>query len=546
MASLNKQAKFSAAPLGIDMPRSTFDRSFNYKATANAGLLNCFMVDEIYPGDTVDLRSTILTRMTTPLFPVLDSCFVESAVFFVPNRLVWDHWKQFCGENDTTQWVESDEHLVPQQPVANAGTNQFGRPSRTVGDLSHQMGIPYDLPANAKVNGLYHRAYRLIWNDWFRDQNLQAPTPLFKGDNDNPSFYNELLPVARVHDYFGSCLPAPQHGEAARIALTGLAPVVATGESYYNLNPNQYPVAFATEDGQYEDTANIAASGGWLFSAVSPSTISPGEGLFFDNVKADLSNVGVDVATLRLAVQTQRILEKLNLGSRYVEFVRNFFGVTSPDGRQQRPELLAHSKQLLNMHDVTQTAPSDGTNTPLGTIGGYSKTFDPKCAFTHSFTEHGMLIGLYWFRHNRTYSQGINKLWRRRRFEDYYVPQLAHINDQPVYVSELYNSHDFGPNQMEEQIFGYQEPWAELRYKPSVSAGLLDPACSDLGKVWTYTDLYDAIPVLSSTWIEEGSAEIARTLAVTDEDQFIVDVNVSFKHTRCLPVYSIPGLVDHF
>lgn len=489
MADLNSQAKFSAAPLGLDMPRSTFNRTFNYKATANAGMLVPFMVDEIYPGDTVDLRAVMMARMTTPLFPVMDSCWLEQAVFFVPYRLCWEHFKNFMGENDVSQWVEDTEYLVPQQPV---GTDS----SRTVGDLSHHFGIPVACPVGSTINGLYHRAYRLIWNEWFRDQNVQAPVPILKTDNNNPADYNVMLPVNRVKDYFGACLPNSQKGDMTRIAVSGTAPV----------------------------GSNIT------------------------NFDAITSTAGVDVDTLRLAVQTQRILERMNLGSRYVEFVRNFFGVTSPDGRQQRPELLGYSKRMLNMQDVPQTAAGSEGQTPLGTVGAYSKTFADDCKFTHSFTEHGALIGVYWIRHNRTYCQGINRIFRRRRFEDFYLPQLAHIGDQPVYTSELFNNGLSPlPASSTDAVFGYQEAWAELRYKPSICAGLLDVSVNGtIGDAWTYADLYTQAPVLSDSWMREGSAEVARTLAVTDEDQFIIDCNVSYLHTRCLPVYSIPGLVDHF
>lgn len=558
MANLNAQARFASAPLGLDMPRSTFDRSFNYKSTANAGLLNCFMVDEIYPGDTVDLRAVFMARMTTPVFPVMDSCYLETAVFYVPWRLVWDHWKNFCGENDTSQWVEDQEYFVPQQRV---DINS----ERTVGDLSHQMGIPFNCGIGSTVNGLYHRAYRLIWNEWFRDQNLQDPVAIIKGDQDNDISYNKLLPVNRVHDYFGSCLPAPQKGDAVRIALTGSMPVYASDNASFSALINESEDSsiggdantglkwYRTDTFGAVSSANIgiATSGDYVAQTVftSPSSSAGSFAIAPDNLVAELSTAGIDVATLRLAVQTQRILERLNLGSRYVEFVRNFFGVTSPDSRQQRPELLGHSKRMINMQEVPQTSSDFGeVGTPLGTVGAYSKTFDDNCKFTHSFTEHGCLIGLYWFRHNRTYAQGINRLFRRKRFEDFYVPQLAHIGDQPVYKTELFNDGDtYHGSVQDTEIFGYQEAWAELRFKPSVAAGLMDPSVENtLGTYWTYTDLYTEAPTLSDEWIREGSAEVQRTLALPGEDQFIIDCNVSYLHTRCLPVFSIPGLVDHF
>lgn len=550
--NLNNEAHFAQSPLGVDIPRSTFDRSFSTKGSCKSGKINCTFVDEILPGDTVDLKQTILSRMTTPYYPVMDNCTMDRYVFFVPNRLVWKHWKEFNGENNTSAWTQTEQYIVPQ---INAKDQVVGTShTRLQNDLAHQMGIPLVISEDNKlVNALPFRAYRLIYNEWFRDQNTQDPKLIEFGDNETDYSLFKLENACRIHDYFGSCLPDTQKGNAVRIALSGYLPV--TTKSTPVVYGAQAPMRLSKcSDGTSQ--SNPGQLGTLSGQVYETDTSFPGLGgtVYINNLIADAgtslgNTMGIDVNALRLAVQTQKILEKLAVGgSRYVEFIKSMFGVTSPDARQQRPELLGYSRCNLNMQEVTQTSPwipSETQTSPLGTQGAYSKTVDGGLTFSHSFTEHGYLIGLMVIRHNRTYSQGINRMWKRRTMTDFYLPALAHIGEQPVYKYEIYANASGNNN----GIFGYQEPFADYRFKPSIASGEMDASISgSLGEAWSYADVYDDehIPTLSAGWMSEGDQEVARTLTVTDKDQFIYDCWTSYKHTRCMPVYGTPGLVDHF
>lgn len=552
MPNLNAESHFAQSPLGVDIPRSTFDRSCSWKGSYNAGKLNCMFVDEILPGDTVDMKVSRLDRMTTPLYPVMDDCFIDQYFFFVPNRLVWEHWKEFNGENNVTSWIQPIDYQIPTIDIA--GTNAT---ERSVGDLLHQMGITPQFAGGTRsyteINALPLRAYALIWSDWFRDQNLQDPVLINTGDTEDNTDLFKLLPVNRIHDRFGSCLKSPLKGETVKIALQGFAHVFPTSDSTKNLDTSS---SFVSPGGilwKNSSNGNIASGADLGVGSVSSNgnSASQNGGTFSNarpipgNLITDGAGLFTDVAALRLAVQTTRVLEKLSIGgSRYVEFVRSMFGVVSPDARQQRPELLGHRRVHVRMNEVTQNSPTLTNTTPLGTIGASSKTVDNGLAFTHSFTEHGYLFGLFCVRHNRTYSQGIPRMFTRKVFGDFYLPAFAHLSEMPVYTYEIYADPD---TVADDDIFGYAEAWSEYRFKPSINTGLLDPGVEGtLGDVWTYGDDYSSAPILSDDWIKEGSSEIQRTLAVQDEDQFIGDVFFDFKHTRCMPVYSIPGLVDHF
>lgn len=570
MPNLNAEAHFAQSPLGVDIKRSKFDRSCSWKGSYNAGKLNCMFVDEILPGDTVDMKVSRLDRMTTPLFPVMDDAFIDQYFFFVPNRLVWDHWKEFNGENNSSAWIQPTAYTVPTIDASDS--------SRDYGDLAEQMGVPIPFSGGGvdyfNVNSLPFRAYRLIWNDWFRDQNTQAPKLVNTGDTETDVTLFDLLSVNRIHDRFGSALPGPQKGEAVNIALSGFLHVYPsdthslTDSSFMTLfdGPDDFTINGAQLNwGLVNGNVYSKVSGGAyrnLILSPSSNTSDPAFSSFSvgsssgassypllpDNLVAGQgaeNTLGIDVNTLRLAIQTQRILEKLAIGgSRYTEFVRSMFGVISPDARQQRPELLAHRRVHVRMNEVTQNSPTLDNTTPLGTVGAYSKTVDNNLAFTHSFTEHGYLFGLFCVRHNRSYSQGIPRMFSRKTFGDFYLPALAHIGEQPIYTYEIFADPDTVDSS---EIFGYQEAWSEYRYKPSINTGLLNPQNADgIGDVWTYGDYYTETPILSDEWMQEGDEAIQRTLAVQDEDQFIGDVYFSYQHTRCMPVYSVPGLVDHF
>lgn len=543
MPNLNSEAHFAQSPLGVDIPRSTFDRSCSWKGSYNAGKLNCMFVDEILPGDTVDMKVSRLDRMTTPLYPVMDDCFIDQYFFFVPNRLVWEHWKEFNGENNVSSWIQPIDYQIPTIDIAGSNSTE-----RSVGDLLHQMGLTPQFAGGSRsyteINALPLRAYALIWNEWFRDQNLQDPILINTGDEEDNTDLFKLLPVNRIHDRFGSCLKSPLKGETVKIALQGFAPVVTRDAVASKAGDPALQWSNRTTGALESGNGNILVRSG-ATGIFAQASVSATNDIIPRNQFADGSTLFTDVAALRLAVQTTRVLEKLSIGgSRYVEFVRSMFGIVSPDARQQRPELLGHRRVHVRMNEVTQNSPTLSNTTPLGTIGASSKTVDNGLAFTHSFTEHGYLFGLFCVRHNRTYSQGIPKMFTRKVFGDFYLPAFAHLSEMPVYTYEIYADPD---TVEDDDIFGYAEAWSEYRFKPSINTGLLDPGVEGtLGDVWTYGDDYSSAPILSDDWIKEGSSEIQRTLAVQDEDQFIGDVFFDFKHTRCMPVYSIPGLVDHF
>ena len=555
---MNPQANahFAAFPASVEMPRSSFDRSYRWVSTSRAGVLNCFMAKEVYPGDSVDGRITHLSRMTTPIYPVMDTLQLEHAVFFVPNRLLWQHWKQFMGENDTSQWTPSSTYTVPFQPLLNT-TDSSGNPTRTPGDYAHQMGFAINVTVGSaapNASALPFRALRLCYNEWFRTPTVDDPLPLNVSDNPNDYSYLKPLPVGRVRDYFSTCTPQPQFGDAVRAMLQGFAPVFAASATTNDLTASDKTKAGIGElrmlrtsnmTAPTSDAGLTAAStSGKVYAAASDTltstTLTPANLVVNPEV---LGSLGLDVNTLRLAFAAQRVLEKLAMcGNRYIESIRAFFGVISPDARQQRPQLLGYGKQYVNMTDVPQSSATASGQTPLGTVGAYSKTVSKDCTWSSSFTEHGWLIGVYWYRIARTYTQGYPRELSRFRFEDYYNPAYAFIGQQPVYVKELY-----GLTSSLSDIFGYNEAWSEMRYSQSIACGLMDPAVTgSLGTYWTYADYYQSAPTLSASWMHEGDANVARTLAVVDQDQFLDDVFVESTWTRVLPTHSIPGLIDHF
>lgn len=553
-------AKFASFPADVKMPRSTFDRSYRWVGTSKAGVLNLFMMKPVYPGDTVDCRITHLSRMTTPLFPVMDTCQLEHAVFFVPNRLVWSHWKAFMGENDVSQWTPSSTYRIPQQPCIST-VDSDNNPTRSIGDYAHQVGIPVDIAAGdqgASASALGFRALRLCWNEYFRTPWVDDPLPLNTTDNVNDYTYLKPLPVGRVKDYFSMCQPQPQFGDAVRAMLQGFAPVFAS-EAATDITSTQATKAGvgalrwrkADDMTTYSSGKPIGVNAGIngnktaVYSSDNASIVTPAVYMTPSNLVVNpdvLGSLGIDVNTIRLAFAAQRVLERLSMcGNRYIESIRAFFGVVSSDARQQRPQLLGYGKQYVNMTDVPQNSATVSGQTPLGTVGAYSKTVSKDTTFSTSFEEHGWLIGVFWYRHARTYTQGIPRELTYSRFEDFYNPCYAFIGQQPVYTKELYSKSPLN------DIWGYNEAWSEMRYSQSIATGLMDPSVTGtLGAYWTYADSYASKPTLSASWMHEGDAEIARTLAVVDQDHFLDDVFIDSKWTRCLPTHSIPGLIDHF
>lgn len=578
---------FSQIP-ATTIQRSRFDRSFDYKTTLNAGYLIPVLVDEVLPGDTFSLRMNSFVRMNTLVAPFMDNVYMDSFFFFVPNRLVWDNWQRFCGEQKNPG--DSTDFLIPI--LNNPGTLQNG----TIFDY---MGLPTGVAlnnTNNPINSLPFRAYNLIFNDWFRDENLIDSVPVPTGDGPDDMSNFKLLKRAKRHDYFTSALPWPQKGPAVEVGLSGNAPITGFGDTgFYLSDPvGSVPWSFGV------DGATDLSVQAYLFNNLSPSNVSVGrltgshnaafgphiadlyadvttddggdagsstissrinslkgfglslgsenDGFMLSPVSgdpglyADLSGVNaISINDLRQAFQIQKFYEKwARGGSRYTETLRVMFNVISPDARLQRPEYLGGTHSRVNIVPTAQTSSTDSTS-PQSNLSAFGVLGDSAHGFTKSFVEHGYVIGLVCIRSDVTYQQGLNRMWSRRSLFDFYWPTLAHLGEQPILNKEIYTQG----NAQDDEVFGYQERYAEYRYKPSFITGKLrstDPQSLD---VWHLAQKFDNLPTLSQDFIEENPP-INRVIAVQNEPQFFADFYFNFSCSRPMPVYSVPGLVDHF
>lgn len=571
----NVESHFSKLP-AADIQRSVFDRSSDHKTSFNVGDLIPFYVDEVLPGDTFDVTTSKVVRSQTMLTPIMDNLYLDTYYFFVPNRLVWKHWKEFCGENTSGAWAPTVEYTIPSISSPSGGFQ--------TGTIADYMGLPVGVEWSASSelspSALPFRAYSLICNEFFRDENLSDPLniPLddanqsgTNGDNYISDVANGGKPfrAAKYHDYFTSSLPSPQKGEGVGIPINvpgfagGTYPVVTGSNNNYTNADGAYPLVnvWTTSPGTIDlyNLSKVSIEGRTAVCKGNNDSVA-----FYDHsttgreiiIPANLevtvppeensngTEVSFSVNELRLAFAMQRYLESVaRNGSRYTELLLGLFGVKSPDARLQRPEYLGGNRIPISISEVTNSAQSETDF--LGDLGAKSNTSDVNHDFVKSFTEHGYVIGVMVARYDHSYSQGLEKFWSRKTFTDFYNPKFAHLGEVPIYQCEIFAKSD---NLDKRNVFGYQEIWADYRFKPSRISGEMRPGVTNTLAQWHLSDYYSSAPTLSDSWIREDTSNVDRVLAVTSKvaNQFWADIYIQNKCTRCMPMYSIPGLIDHF
>ena len=514
--------RFSQVPRA-EIPRSAFKRNHGYKTTFDAGYLVPIFVDEALPGDTMNLDMSAFARLATPLHPFMDNLHVDTFFFAVPLRLVWENWERFNGAQDNP--TDTTDYLIPQVSPPAGGY--------TTGSLDDYFGLPVGVE-NFTHSALWHRAYNLIWNEWFRDENLQQsqPVPINDGPDDPTNF--KLMRRGKRHDYFTSCLPWPQKGPAVELPLGDQAPITGFGQV---TNPDIAAGVTIRETGGTDNaTTGWAPNTGGYAMAEDPNNTG------YPAIYADLSNAtAATINAIREAFQIQKLYERdARGGTRYIEILKSHFGVSSPDARLQRPEYLGGGSSNVNINPIAQTSETS-TESPQANLAAVGTMGINRHGFTKSFVEHCVVIGMISARADLTYQEGLERMWSRRTRWDFYWPALAHIGEQAVLNKEIYTQGTAD----DDNAFGYQERFAEYRYKPSRITGQFRSEFAQSLDTWHLSQDFAQLPVLNDTFIEENPP-VDRVIAIPTYPHFLLDTYFSLNHVRPMPANSVPGYIDHF